>query len=153
MNREKLIELKKFLEEEIKKRKSEIEHLELLLAFVEGSLGNLKNEEKGGKDENVLEVKSGKETIALIVRAPTNIRAKLLFEVRRDPELLSSIRREIGIIDEGAKVSIMEDKDYVKEISVESKSMSSVVMSGITEALRLLITDIYRENMKKRGEQ
>ncbi|MEM0061198.1 MAG: hypothetical protein QW726_04630 [Fervidicoccaceae archaeon] len=100
-----------------------------------------------------LEVKSGKETIALIVRAPTNIRAKLLFEVRRDPELLSSIRREIGIIDEGAKVSIMEDKDYVKEISVESKSMSSVVMSGITEALRLLITDIYRENMKKRGEQ
>jgi hypothetical protein len=143
MNRDKMLELKKFLEDEISKKKRELEYLEFLLAYIEGALGKAPERDAAMKEENIMEVRSGKETIALILRTANGIKARLLFEVKNSPEILSEVKRQVEIIDENARVSVAEDKNYIREITVESKSLTPVIMSGIAEALKLLTLDIY----------
>ncbi|MGC8909288.1 MAG: hypothetical protein ACP5O5_01685 [Fervidicoccaceae archaeon] len=153
MNRDKLLELKKFLEEEIKKRKKEVEYLEFILAYIEGTIGKETTDMGKGKEENIMEVKSGKDTVAFIVRTPTGIKAKLLFETKKSPELLSEIKRQISIIDESSRVSFSEDKDILREIVIESKSLSPVIESGIVEALKLILIDTFKEEIRKKGKE
>jgi hypothetical protein len=145
MNRDKMLELKKFLEDEISKKKRELEYLEFLLAYIEGALGKAPERDAAMKEENIMEVRSGKETIALILRTANGVKARLLFEVKNTPEILSEVKRQVEIIDENARVSVAEDKNYIREISVESKSLTPVIMSGIAEALKLLTLDIYNQ--------
>jgi len=140
-----MLELKKFLEDEISKKKRELEYLEFLLAYIEGALGKAPERDAAMKEENIMEVRSGKETIALILRTANGVKARLLFEVKNTPEILSEVKRQVEIIDENARVSVAEDKNYIREISVESKSLTPVIMSGIAEALKLLTLDIYNQ--------
>jgi len=153
MNRDKLVELKKFLEDEIKRRKKEVEYLEFLLAYVEGTLGKASPDEGKVVEESLMEVRAGKETIAIISRTPTGIKARLLFEAKKTPELISEIRKQVNMIDENAKISFFDDREALREIAVESKYMTPVTESGISEALKLILVDIFREGKRSEGKE
>lgn len=150
MNKDKLVELKKFLEEEVKRRKKEIEYLEFLLAYIEGTIDKEPLEATKGKEENILEVKSGKDTIAFIIRTPTGIKAKLLYDIKKSPELISEIKKQIAVIDEESRISFSDEKENLREIIVESKSLSPVIESGIVEALKLILIDSFKEREREK---
>lgn len=144
LSNEKRNEIKKFLEEKINNLKKELEFYELILALFETGVMKQENQQPTLKEE-LEEVKVDKKTIAIISRSPTQIKIRPLFEIDKTSEVLNLIRKQIELIAEEAKVSALDEKNSIKEITIEAKKLTPVLIKGISDAAKLVLIDYYKD--------
>ncbi|MGB9830678.1 MAG: hypothetical protein ACPLSP_01250 [Fervidicoccus fontis] len=150
MSNDKKSELKKFLEEKIGQLKKEQEYYEFLLAILESGIPSQKQNYQEEKEESV-EIKVNKKSIAIISMSSSYIKLRPLFDVEKNEDMLKELKKDIELIAEDAKTSVIEDRNLVKEISIEIKKLTPLSIKGISEALKLFITDYYK-NINKISE-
>ncbi|HEW64475.1 MULTISPECIES: hypothetical protein [Fervidicoccus] len=150
MSNDKKSELKKFLEEKIGQLKKEQEYYEFLLAILESGISSQKQNYQEEKEESV-EIKVNKKSIAIISMSSSYIKLRPLFDVEKNEDMLKELKKDIELIAEDAKTSVIEDRNLVKEISIEIKKLTPLSIKGISEALKLFITDYYK-NINKISE-